>query len=492
MSDEEREKKRIIDEILNSLPPEPGTVSESDELSAENPEAEETAASDSAEDDIPSDEVETVDETPLDEDETKIPFDENDISDDENLSDDGVIDDENASPDDGVYDVSDASDVSPDDDESDYDVEFDDEYDDELPKRRRRNKSSAGHLIIALLLAAVIVSLSVLGAAVILGAGQEMMGLARSDNEIVLDIPENMTTDELADLLISEGIIGSKRYFLYFTRIRSLKTLVSGFHEFRPNMTYGEIADELQSGATNNEEAIEVNVTFPEGIRLTEAAAKLEAAGVCSAAEFLSEFNSLKLGYSFEDRVENKLYEFYPMEGYCFPDTYSFYLDENVKSVVQKIFRNTENKLTPDLLARASDLGLTQDELITFASIVQREVPSLSDMRTVSSVFWNRQNDDTFYPKRFESCTTQPYIDEVIVPFADYADVNMLEAYDTYEITGLPPGPICNPGLDAINAVLYPVDTDYFYFCSNLDTKETFFAKTLDEQEENMVLAGLA
>jgi UPF0755 protein len=113
-------------------------------------------------------------------------------------------------------------------------------------------------------------------------------------------------------------------------------------------------------------------------------------------------------------------------------------------------------------------------------------------MRTVASVFWNRQNDDTFYPKRFESCTTQPYIDEVIKPYADYADINMIEAYDTYEIIGLPPGPICNPGMDAINAVLYPVDSSYFYFCSNLDTKETFFAETLDEQEENMVIAGLA
>jgi UPF0755 protein len=491
MSESELEKKRIIDEILKSLPPEKDVFDD---------------------DEIPADEYEIVNETygaepdevelPLsEEDETETEFDESEAAKPESQIDEIEI--ENSDTDDAEFDESEAEFdedeakfnesetdfVQDETDEAEFD-DYDEEYEEIRP--RRRKKSSAGQLIVALLLAAVIVSLSVLGAAIILGAGQEIMGLGRGENEIVLDIPEDMTNDELADLLLSEGIIGNKQYFTYFSRIRSLKTLVSGFHEFRPNMTYGEIADELQSNATNNEEKIEVRVTFPEGIRLTEAADRLEAAGVCDAAEFIDEFNSIELGYGFEERTENNLYEFYRMEGYCFPDTYNFYENENVKSVVQKIYRNTESKLTPDIIARAEDLGLTQDELITFASIVQREVPSLSDMRTVASVFWNRQNDDTFYPKRFESCTTDPYIEEVITLYADYADTNMLEAYDTYTIIGLPPGPICNPGLDAINAVLYPADTDYFYFCSNLDTKETFFAHTLDEQEENMVLAGLA
>jgi UPF0755 protein len=491
MSESELEKKRIIDEILRSLPPEKDVFDD---------------------DEIPDDEYEIVSETyKAEPDEIELPQSEEDefrfedtepepskperqideIEIESGNTDDTEIDESEAEfdEDEAKFGESEADFAQNETDEAELD-DYDEEYEEKRP--RRRKKSSAGQLVVALLLAAVIVSLSVLGAALILGAGQEIMGLGRGENEIVLDIPENMTNDELADLLLSEGIIGNKQYFTYFSRIRSLKTLVSGFHEFRPNMTYGEIADELQSNATDNEEKIEVRVTFPEGIRLTEAADRLEAAGVCDAAEFIDEFNSLELGYSFEDRTEDNLYEFYPMEGYCFPDTYNFYENENVKSVVQKIYRNTESKLTPDIIARADDLGITQDELITFASIVQREVPSLSDMRTVASVFWNRQNDDTFFPKRFESCTTDPYINEVITLYADYTDANMLEAYDTYTIIGLPPGPICNPGLDAINAVLYPADTDYFYFCSNLDTKETFFAHTLDEQEENMVLAGLA
>jgi UPF0755 protein len=479
MSDSELEKKRIIDEILRSLPPEapddgaaPAGNAASELFSGDS----DIAASVSEEYATAPEETQTDDST---EEETQ----EVDSEPDENASEDLEADDSETDEDDS------APEDLEDDDEI-YDEEAYGELEDYVP-RRRRKKSSAKQLIIALLLAAAIVSLSVLGAAFILGIAQEFMGIGRTDSEIVLDIPGDLSTEELSDILLSQGIIGNKDYFSYFARVRSLGNIVSGFHEFRPNMTYGEIADELQSSATNNEEKIEVRVTFPEGIRLTEAAKRLEDAGVCSAEEFLTQFNTLELGYGFEERTENKLYEFYRMEGYCFPDTYNFYKDENVKSVVQKIFRNTESKLTPDIIARAADLGLTQDELLTFASIVQREVPSLSDMRTVASVFWNRENDDTFYPKRFESCTTSPYINEVIMQFADYTDQNMIEAYDTYTIIGLPPGPICNPGLDAINAVLYPADTTYLYFCSNLDTKETFFANTLDEQEENMVLAGL-
>jgi UPF0755 protein len=470
MSDSELEKKRIIDEILQSIP-----SSNSDEITDDT----EIAA---------PEETETETEIPTDDDILQLSEDDNGEVSAEDSEYADTADDEPEL-------IEEESDIQPINDEIEYETEEDpfdsDEFYEEPPRRRRRKKSSAMQLVVALLLAAVIVSLSVLGAVMLLGVGREIMGLGRADSEIVLDIPDDMTTDALADLLVSEGIIGNKDYFLYFTRVRSLRTLVSGFHEFRPNMTYGEIADELQSNASDSEEKTEVTVTFPEGIRLTDAAERLEKAGVCSAEEFISTFNSLELGYSFEERTTTNLYEFYRMEGYCFPDTYNFYKDENVKSVVQKIFRNTENKLTPDILARANDLGLTQDELMTFASIVQLEVPSKSDMRRVASVFWNRQNDDSFNPKRFESCTTSPYIDEVIRVKADYADPNLLEAYDTYSIIGLPPGPICNPGLEAINAVLYPAETDYFYFCSNLDTKETFFAHTLDEQEENMVLAGL-
>jgi UPF0755 protein len=484
MSDNELEKKRIIDEILNSLPPEPD-YSAPVETPEDAPEDEGGAAPAG---NVAGELFSGDSDTAADDSEDEVVI-EDDFSNDPPMDDTITDEPEDSEPIDSEPSDSQPNDSEPDDEEI-YDEEAYGDLEEYVP-RRRRKKSSAKQLIIALLLAAVIVSLSVLGAAFILGIGQEFMGIGRGDSEIVLDIPDNLSTEELTDILHSQGIIGNKEYFSYFARVRSLGNVVSGFHEFRPNMTYGEIADELQSSATNNEEKVEVRVTFPEGIRLTEAAKRLEDAGVCSADEFLTQFNTLELGYGFEDRTETKLYEFYRMEGYCFPDTYNFYEDENVKSVVQKIFRNTESKLTPDIIARAADLGLTQDELLTFASIVQREVPSLSDMRTVASVFWNRENDDTFFPKRFESCTTSPYINEVIMQYADYTDSNMIEAYDTYTIIGLPPGPICNPGLDAINAVLYPADTTYLYFCSNLDTKETFFANTLDEQEENMILAGL-
>ena len=112
------------------------------------------------------------------------------------------------------------------------------------------------------------------------------------------------------------------------------------------------------------------------------------------------------------------------------------------------------------------------------------------DMKRVASVFRNRLADPDNYPL-LQSDPTRKYVEEVIKPNIEFPSKEMFKAYNTYEGAGLPPGPICNPGLDAINAVLYPADTDYYYFCANVDTGEVYYARTNDEHEANLVLAGI-
>ena len=143
-----------------------------------------------------------------------------------------------------------------------------------------------------------------------------------------------------------------------------------------------------------------------------------------------------------------------------------------------------------NMMGRMNDLNLTLDQTMTFASIVQAEAPNKEQMRKVASVFWNRMNNSEMFPK-LESDPTTKYVREIIKPNIELANESMYIAYDTYQGIGLPPGPICNPGVDAIEAVLYPEETDYYYFCSNLETKEFFYAKTLKEHEKNLVVAGL-
>lgn len=122
--------------------------------------------------------------------------------------------------------------------------------------------------------------------------------------------------------------------------------------------------------------------------------------------------------------------------------------------------------------------------------MVQAESSNISDMKKVASVFLNRLNNSEEYP-RLESDPTRKYVEDVIKPNIDIPNQEMFNAYDTYKGEGLPPGPICNPGLDAISAVLYPEDTDYYFFCADLETGEVFYAKTLEEHQENLVKAHL-
>lgn len=244
----------------------------------------------------------------------------------------------------------------------------------------------------------------------------------------------------------------------------------------------------MQAEAENQRET--ADVIFPEGITLFEAAQRLEEKNVCSADEFIKVFNAGGFGFDFEEKVRISSLKFYKMEGYFFPDTYQFYVEEDPRVVAKKIYKNFDARVTPDLYGRMKDLDMELEDVLTLASVIQAEAPDTKNMKMVASVFFNRLNNPDEYPL-LQSDPTTNYVEEVIKPNIQFKSEAMFKAYDTYQGAGLPPGPICNPGLDAINAVLYPAETDYFYFCSNLETGEFFYAETLDEHNQNLIEAGL-
>ena len=224
--------------------------------------------------------------------------------------------------------------------------------------------------------------------------------------------------------------------------------------------------------------SLSVSVTFPEGIRLVDAADLLEENNVCDADEFLDHFNhDSKFGYAYEDHLPSFQDEkFYQMEGYLFPDTYTFYQEMDVELVCQKILENFNDKITKDMYDRMDALNVTLDQTITLASMIQAEAGNTEQMATISSVFWNRLNNATEYPL-LQSDPTTKYVEEVIKPHSESYNEDLYTSYDTYQCTGLPAGPICNPGIEAIQAALYPDNTNYYFFYSNIDTKETYFRR---------------
>ncbi len=376
-----------------------------------------------------------------------------------------------------------------------YEEEYpeEDEYEEEEVvrpiKKKKRKKRGHGHIIFGLFFSVIVISVSILAAAVILKCAKEFLGIGKSDIEIVIDIPMNSSTLDIAEQLYNEGIIADTSLFRLYSKLKGADgTFIAGTHKISPKMDYETLIETLQEEAENQRET--ADVVFPEGITLIEAAARLEEKGVCNAEEFIDAFNSSEFGFDFEGNVKISAMKFYKMEGYLFPDTYQFYLEEDPRIVAKKIYKNFEARITPDLYGRMEDLGMELEEVLTLASIVQAEAANTRDMKKVASVFYNRLNNPNEYPL-LQSDPTTNYVEEVIIPYSEVQTEKINIAYDTYKGAGLTPGPICNPGLDAINAVLYPEETDYFYFCSNLETGEFFYAVTLEEHEQNLVTAGL-
>ncbi len=353
--------------------------------------------------------------------------------------------------------------------------------------RKKKRKRSYKKLYFVLLLAIFIVGVSSFAAIYIIEIGKDLFGIDQPSNPVEINIPKGSTTADIAQILQESGIIDEPIVFRLFSKLKHADSLYKeGTHTLRPDMSYDVIVEELQKESQRDT----VDITFPEGMTLIECAKLLEKNEVCKADDFIYAFNSASFGYDFESQVVNSKLKFYKMEGYCFPDTYKFYKNSEPQIVAKKIYANFAEKVNNNLLGRMKELNITLDEAITLASIVQAEAPVSYDMKNVASVFWNRLKNKDEFPL-LQSDPTTKYVNEVIKPNIEVQNEEMFTAYDTYKGPGLPPGAICNPGLDAIEAVLYPNDTDYFYFCANLETKECFYAKTLSEHEKNLVKAGL-
>ena len=352
-------------------------------------------------------------------------------------------------------------------------------------KRRKRNYTAYGGIVIATLVLCVSILLSLF----IIVVGRDVLGIESSGVEFTIYVPSGSTTDDIAQQLYDEGVIQYKDVFKLISKVKGADgSMYPGDLNVAYNMSYSDIIDSLMESREAKQTA---TVTFPEGITLLSAGKLLEENNICTSDEFIYTFNSTVFGFEFEKYVSSSSLKLYKYEGYLFPDTYEFYVGDSAYNVVKKIKTRTNEILNADTIKLAVERGFTIDQVVTLASIVQREAGNIEQMATIASVFENRLARPDEFPK-LQSDTTYSYIDDVIKKVLTIEYQDMYDAYDTYTCVGLPIGAICNPGKDAIDAVLNPDDTGYYYFCSNLETKETFFATTNEEHEENKKKAGLA
>lgn len=337
---------------------------------------------------------------------------------------------------------------------------------------------------ISLAYTAVTVLLCVFIAVMFLRVFNDVLAFITENRAVTITIDADDTVDDVAGKLKDAGLIKYDWLFSYVAKFEgSTGPYQEGEHTLNDNMNYMQLLSEIEVQPVARET---VWVTFTEGMTVDQMADLLEENGVCDADDFREEVMSgADYGYDFEQEMSTSSDIYYPLEGYLFPDTYEFYTNETPANVITRMLQNFQNKIDT-VQDQMTEMGLTQHQTITLASIIQSEASGdPANMALVSSVYWNRLNDPENFPM-LQSDPTRNYANSTILMTGQSSTYQrMAAAYDTYQCTGLPAGPICNPGMDAILAALSPETTAYYYFISDSDGN-FYFAETLEQHEANI------
>lgn len=359
-------------------------------------------------------------------------------------------------------------------------------------KKRNKLKGKKNKRIFSLMWLLMVGFLGLTLASYLIVGADDFLAKNRETEAITtVTVPENVTEEQIGKIFEESGVINSSEFFTLYCKLRKkTKWFQAGTYEIATNLDYEALITELRRG----EKREVVAVVIPEGYNALDIAKLLDKNGVCDSNEFLAELNNVDnyINYEAIGLLEDTDDKIYALEGYLFPDTYQFYKNEKVNTVIGKILNNFGNKIK-DLKETIESSDMTLDEVITLASIIQKEAANKEDMYLVSAVLNNRLDFGEENGIKSLGCDSTEYY-----PFHTAADIpsnyssDYVSNYSTRTNPGLPPGSICNPGLDAIDAALNPSDkgTTYLYFCHSEDGT-AYYASTYDEHLSNLSLAGL-
>lgn len=305
-------------------------------------------------------------------------------------------------------------------------------------------------------------------------AGPASEGPAKTVN---FTITKGETTTQIADRLKEEGLIKQPLLFRIMLRFRASDVkFEAGEFELSTNMTTDELI-----GALSHAQEKSITVTIPEGWRAEEIAAKLAENGLVDEEDFMSLVREGQFDYGFlADRPEGT-----SLEGYLFPDTYFIPKSYTARDIIKMMLDNFDKRFGPEMRQEVAKRGLSIHQVVTMASIVEREVHVPEERATVAGVFYNRFKADM--PLQADP-TVQYAVGNPTGWWPEELSAEDLvvdSPYNTYTHTGLPPGPICNPGFAVLQAAVAPADTDYLYFVATGDGSHVF-ASTLEEHNANV------
>lgn len=305
--------------------------------------------------------------------------------------------------------------------------------------------------------------------------------------DIVFEVKSGNSLTRVANNLEAAGLVRNRSVFKYYADFLGFgQKIQAGTYVLNRSMTIGEIAERLTTG-----DGIPLvrHITIIEGWTVQDIAAYFKREGIIADEEDMLSLcrvgNDYTAYYYIADvkRTPNSQERLYALEGYLAPDTYEIYTSATIHDILKKLLSQTEAVFKDAWHQRADEMGMTMDEVITLASMIEKEART-ADFKKVSAVFHNRLNSNM----TLGSDVTIKYVTGTTRMSLNNTDLSVNSPYNTYANAGLPLGPICNPSAAAIEAALYPDESfiaeKYLYFCSkDPATSELYFSKTLAEHE---------
>ncbi|MEG1984826.1 MAG: endolytic transglycosylase MltG [Oscillospiraceae bacterium] len=361
---------------------------------------------------------------------------------------------------------------------------------------RNRSKRGGGKGLV-IILALLSVVLVIVAVTAFFGYREISGKRGMNTADIVVTVPEGSSTSAVADVLVQNGIIKNVTAFKAYSRFKKADgTYQFGDHTLNSSLSYDEIIEVLQQMTVKDIEMYPP-MTFPEGRTTLGMAYDFEEAGICTANEFVDICNNDTFTNDFLKEITYTGLEFIKLEGFLFPDTYTFEKGISVHDMIQQMLDNYEKNIYTDAFkAQVASSGYTLKEVMTLASIVEKESFG-GEQYNVAAAFHNRMQDKERFP-RLQSDTSAEkipgnfiwgviglYYNGSIEPVTGKAPQEMIDAYDTYKVDGIIVAPICNPGFASIDAVLNPADTPYFFFITD-QNKKFYWAETDAQHSKNI------
>ncbi len=320
---------------------------------------------------------------------------------------------------------------------------------------------------------------------------------------VTVEIPAGSSNREIGAILEKKGLVKNGQFFNYYTKFKNYSNFKSGYFNLQKSMDLETIIQKLQEEGTKTPQApVLGKVTIPEGYTIDQIATAITA-DVSSKKAGKTPFKKEDFLKAVQDDafIEKMVAKYpkllanlpskdsgvrYRLEGYLFPATYNYGKDTTVKEMIDQMLAAMDQNLTPYYETLESK-NINVNEVLTLASLVEKEGATDQDRKDIASVFYNRLNQDMPLQSNIAILYAEGKLGQKTTLKEDATiDTELDSPYNIYKNTGLMPGPVDNPGVSAIEAAVNPSKTDYLYFVANVENGEVFFAKTYEEHNKNV------